>query len=369
MTKLHELAELKQAVWLDYIRRSFIEGGDLQTFIDKGVRGVTSNPAIFEKAIAGSDDYDDDIKRFAGEGKSVTEIYETLALEDIRKAADLLRPLYDQTEGRDGFVSIEVSPILAHDTNETITDAERLFAAVDRPNVMIKIPATPAGFPAIEAAIAAGINVNVTLIFSLAQYDAAVKAYINGLEKLLESGGEIAKTASVASFFISRMDSAVDAALEKIGRSDLQGTAAIDNARLAYAHFKKVFSGERWDRLMQAGARVQRPLWASTGTKNPLYSDTKYVDSLIGPDTVNTLPLATLKAFLNHGQVALAVSNDLEGAHTRLARLAGLDVSLESITRKLLDDGVAAFASAFENLMNSIEEKRNRLSGFNQARA
>jgi transaldolase len=357
MTKLHELAKLGQAVWLDYIRRSFIEGGDLQTFIEKGVRGVTSNPAIFEKAIAGSDDYDEDIKRLAGEGKSVSEIYETLAVADIRQAADLLRLLYDQTDGLDGYVSLEVNPALAHNTNGTIADAKRLYDVVGRPNVMIKIPATPAGIPAIEAVIASGISVNVTLIFSLAQYEAAAEAYIKGLERLMAAGGMISKTASVASFFISRVDTAVDVLLEKLGHSDLKGKIAVDNAKLAYARFRERFSGERWERLSQAGARVQRTLWASTGTKDPGYPDTLYVDCLIGPDTVNTLPPATLQAFIDHGQVAVTVNKDLEGSRSRLTRLAEVGVNLDSITKKLLDEGVAAFAKPFESLMHSIEIK------------
>ena len=363
MTKLNDLTELGQAVWLDYIRRSFTRSGDLQALIDQGVRGVTSNPAIFEKAIAGSDDYDDDILRLVGERKTVNEIYEALALEDIRQAADLLRPLYDQTNYRDGFVSLEVSPTLAHDTSGTVAQAKRLFAAVGRPNVMIKIPATPAGIPAIESVIAAGISVNVTLIFSLAQYEAAAGAYINALEKLLEAGGGLTETASVASFFVSRVDSAVDAALEKLGRNDLQGTTAIDNARLAYARFREIFAGERWNGLAHAGARVQRPLWASTGTKNPAYSDTMYVDNLIGSDTVNTLPLATLQAFMDHGQASLTVNRDLEDARSRIAGLSDLGISLETITKQLLDEGVAAFAKPFESLMSSIEGKRKRLSG------
>jgi transaldolase len=363
MTILNDLTELGQAVWLDYIRRSFTRAGDLQALIDQGVRGVTSNPAIFEKAIAGSDDYDDDIQRLVGERKTVNEIYEALALEDIRQAADLLRSLYDRTDGRDGYVSLEVSPTLAHDTSGTVVQAKRLFAATDRPNLMIKIPATPAGIPAIETVIAAGISVNVTLIFSLAQYEAAAGAYINGLEKLLKAGGALGQTASVASFFISRVDTAVDAALEKIGRNDLQGTTAIDNARLAYARFREIFVGERWNRLARAGARVQRPLWASTGTKNPAYSDTMYADNLIGPDTVNTLPLATLQAFMDHGQASLTVNRDLEDARSRIAGLSDLGISLETITKQLLDEGVAAFAKPFESLMSSIEGKRET---FNQ---
>jgi len=363
MSKLNELTELGQAVWFDYIRRSFTRAGDLQALIDQGVRGVTSNPAIFEKAIAGSDDYDDDIQRLVGERKSVNEIYEALALEDIRQAADLLRPLYDRTDGRDGYVSLEVSPTLAHDTSGTVDNAKRLFAAANRPNLMIKIPATPAGIPAIETVIAAGISVNVTLIFSLAQYEAAAGAYINGLEKLLEAGGALGQTSSVASFFISRVDTAVDTALEKIGRSDLQGTTAIDNAKLAYARFREIFAGDRWDRLARAGARVQRPLWASTGTKNPAYADTLYVDSLIGPDTVNTLPPATLQAFMDHGQASLTINKNVEAARNRISALSSIGIGLETITKQLLDEGVAAFAKPFESLMGSIEGKREKLSG------
>ncbi len=367
MTPLDQLSELGQAVWFDYIRRSFTRTGDLQALIDQGVRGVTSNPAIFEKAIAGSDDYDADIQRLAGENRSVNEIYEALAIEDIRQAADLLRPLYDRTDGRDGYVSLEVSPTLAHDTAGTVADAKRLFAATDRANLMIKIPATPAGIPAIESAIAAGINVNVTLIFSLAQYEAAATAYINGLEKLHKTGSKLGRTASVASFFVSRVDTAVDDALEKIGRSDLQGLTAIDNARLAYARFREIFAGDRWDRLAAAGARVQRPLWASTGTKNPAYADTLYVDNLIGPDTVNTLPPATLKAFIDHGRASVTIDKDVAGARSRLSALAEIGISLEMITRQLLDQGVAAFAKPFENLMRSLEEKKDRLAGSDSA--
>jgi transaldolase len=363
MTILNDLTELGQAVWLDYIRRSFTRAGDLQALIDQGVRGVTSNPAIFEKAIAGSDDYDDDIQRLVYERKSVNEIYEALALEDIRQVADLLRPLYDRTDGRDGFVSLEVSPTLAHDTSGTVAQAKRLFAAADRPNLIIKIPATPAGIPAIESVIAAGISVNVTLIFSLAQYEAAAGAYINGMEKLLEAGGALGQTASVASFFISRVDTAVDTALEKIGRSDLQGTTAIDNAKLAYALFREIFAGNRWDRLARAGARVQRPLWASTGIKNPAYADTLYVDSLVGPDTVNTLPPATLLAFMDHGQASLTINKDVEAARNRISALSDIGINLETITKQLLDEGVAAFAKPFESLMSSIEGKRET---FNQ---
>jgi len=361
MTKLHDLAGLGQAIWFDYIRRSFIESGELGELIAQGVRGVTSNPSIFEKAIAGSDDYDADMERLVGEGKSVEEIYEALAIEDIRGAADLLRGLYDETEGGDGYVSLEVSPTLAHETEATIIDAKRLFGAVGRPNVMIKIPATRAGMPAIEAVIASGINVNVTLIFSLEQYEGAAEAYIAGLEKLAADGGDVSRSASVASFFVSRVDTAVDRALEKVGETELQGRIAVDNARLAYARFGEIFAGERWERLAGAGARVQRPLWASTGTKNPSYADTMYVDGLVGADTVNTAPPGTLKAFMDHGEVGITIDKDVEGAGARIAKLAGLGVDFDAITETLLEEGVAAFAKAFEGLLGSIETKRKEL--------
>lgn len=361
MTKLYELTELGQSIWLDYIRRSFIDTGELQGLIEQGVRGVTSNPSIFEKAIAGSSDYDTDLQRLVGEGKSVDEIYEGLAIEDIRRAAAVLRPLYDESNGGDGYVSLEVSPTLAHDTEGTIADAKRLFTTLDQPNIMIKIPATPAGIPAIEATIAAGINVNVTLIFSLAQYQAVVEAYISGLEKLAASGGDVSRVASVASFFVSRVDAAVDKALNKLGNTELQGKIAVDNAQLAYAYFKETFSGDRWQALADQGANAQRPLWASTGTKNPHYPGTLYVDSLIGPQTVNTVPPATLNAFIDHGTVAPTIETDLDGAKARLKKLADLDIDLDEITQTLQYDGVASFAKSFESLMASIEEKRDKL--------
>jgi transaldolase len=361
MTKLHELAELGQAIWLDYIRRSFITSGELQELVDQGLRGVTSNPSIFEKAIAGSADYDEDLSSLVSSGKSAAEIYEALTMEDIRSAADVLRPVYEKSGGADGYVSLEVNPALAHDTEGTIAEARRLFATLERPNVMIKVPATPAGIPAIETLIGEGVNVNVTLIFSLDQYEAVTTAYIAGLEKLAASGGDVGEVASVASFFISRIDSAVDAALEKIGNSDLQGKIAIDNAKSAYVRFRDIFRGERWQELAARGARVQRPLWASTSTKKPAYPDTLYVDNLIGPDTVNTLPPATLEAFLDHGHIASTVGTDLDGVSSRLRKLAELGIDLDGITNKVLDEGVAAFAKSFEGLMASIAEKRKRL--------
>ncbi|MGD8705666.1 MAG: transaldolase [Syntrophobacterales bacterium] len=361
MTKLHELAELGQAIWLDYISRSLITSGELTELVDQGLRGVTSNPSIFEKAIAGSADYDEDLNRLIHDGRSVAEIYEDLAMADIRSAADILRPVYDKSGGADGFVSLEVNPSLAHDTEATIAEARRLFASLERPNVMIKVPATPAGIPAIESLIGEGININVTLIFSLEQYETVATAYIAGLEKLALSGGDLGKVASVASFFISRVDTAVDKALEEIGNTEIQGKIAIDNARIAYGRFRQIFSSERWQKLAAGSARVQRPLWASTSSKNPAYPDTLYVDSLIGFDTVNTLPPATLDDFLDHGTVAATVETDVDGARNRMAELAELGIDLDAVTNKVLDEGVAAFATSFEGLIAGIAEKRRRL--------
>ena len=361
MTKLHELADLGQSIWLDNISRSLMASGELQDLVDQGLRGVTSNPSIFEKAIAGSDDYDEDVKGLVSGGKSVEEIYETLAMADIRSAADILRSVYEETDGADGYVSLEVSPALAHDTEATIAEARRLFASLERPNVMIKVPATAAGIPAIEILIGEGVNVNVTLIFSLEQYEAVATAYIAGLEKLALSGGDVGKVASVASFFISRVDTAVDKVLEEIGNTEIQGKIAIDNARIAHGRFREIFQGEGWEKLAAQGGRVQRPLWASTSTKNPSYPDTFYVDSLIGPDTVNTLPPATLEDFLDHGLVATTVETDVAGAYDRRSKLAELGIDLDAITKKVLDEGVAAFAKSFDGLMASIAEKRQKL--------
>jgi transaldolase/glucose-6-phosphate isomerase len=361
MASLHELADLGQAIWLDYIRRSFVTSGDLEALIDNGLRGVTSNPTIFEKAIVGSTDYDQELHRLMDQGKRVNEIYEALVLDDIRHTADLLRPLYDRTDGADGFVSLEVSPILAHDTPGTIAEAQRLFAALDRPNVMIKVPATPSGIPAIEELIAGGININVTLMFSMDQYEAVAEAYFAGLERRTANGEDLSQVASVASFFVSRVDTAVDGVLEEMGKTTLTGKIAIANAKVAYAHFRKILNGERWRSLKKRGARVQRVLWASTSTKNPLYPETLYVDSLIGPDTVNTVPPATLRAFRDHGTVAPTLVSGLEEARSQLAQLAELGVNLDAITAKLQREGVEKFAQSFASLMAAIAEKCARL--------
>lgn len=361
MTKLQKLANLGQSIWLDYISRSFIASGELKKLVDKGLRGVTSNPTIFEKAIAGSTVYNEDLKRLVESGRTVEQIYEALVFDDIRRAADILLPVYKKTNCLDGYVSLEVNPNLAHDTEATITEARHLFAELERPNVMIKVPATPAGIPAIEKLIGEGVNVNVTLIFSLEQYEAVANAYIGGLEKLASAGGDLAKVGSVASFFISRVDTAVDEALKKVGKTEMQGKIAVDQAKIAYARFKEIFSGERWEKLAAKGARVQRPLWASTSTKNPAYPNTLYVEKLVGPDTVNTLPPATLDVFLDHGTVGTTLENDVEGAGRRIAKLAGLGIDFDAITKQILEEGVKSFAKSFEALLASVTEKREKL--------
>jgi len=361
MSKLHDLSKLGQSIWYDYIRRAFLNPRELGALVEQGLRGVTSNPSIFEKAIAGSSDYDKDLQRLVQENKSVDEIYETLAVEDITRAADLLRPVYDAANALDGYVSLEVNPKLAHDTNGTIAEAQRLFKILNKPNVMIKVPATPAGIPAITALIAQGLNINVTLIFSNEVYKTVAEAYIAGLEKLAASGGDLSKVASVASFFVSRIDAAVDPLLEARGNAALQGKIAIANAKLAYAAFKQIFSGARWEKLAAKKAQVQRPLWASTGVKNPQYPDTLYVDTLIGPHTVNTVPPATLTAFLDHGKVAPTLETNIDAANAQLAQLQTLGIDFNAVTKKLLDEGLVAFVKPFEALMASIAEKRDRL--------
>lgn len=368
MSKLTQLAQLGQSVWYDFIRRNLLTTGGLRELVDQGVRGVTSNPAIFEKAIAGSTDYDDAMAALAKSGKSTLEIYETLAMEDIADAAETLRTVYESSGGRDGFVSLEVSPELANDTTQTVTEAKRLFGRLAQPNVMIKVPATPAGLPAIEALIAAGVNVNVTLIFSVENYRDVAGAYIAGAEKLAENGpAEMAglpleRIASVASFFVSRVDSAVDKALGEKNLHDLMGRAAIANAKVAYRAYREIFSGPTWEKLAKRGAAVQRVLWASTGTKNPDFPDTMYVDELIGPDTVNTVPPSTLEAFRDHGTVSETLTKGVEEAEAHLELLAANGIDLRQITEKLQLDGVQAFAVPFEKLLASIAGKREKLS-------
>ncbi len=363
MTKMQRLAELGQSIWLDYIRRSLVTSGELASLIDRGLRGMTSNPSIFAKAIGGSDDYDEQLRTLAGQGLSDFQAYEALAIQDIQAAAEVFRPLYDRTQGQDGFVSLEVDPRLADETDATIAEARHLWQTVNRPNLMVKVPATPAGIPAIRELIGAGININVTLMFSLAHYDAVAEAYLQGLERLAASGGDLARVASVASIFVSRLDTAVDKELAGRGRNDLQGKAAVANSRVIYARFEEVFSGQRWETLANKGARLQRPLWGSTSSKNPAYPDTMYVDELIGPHTVNTVPPETLAAFEDHGAAALTVRSGVDEAREHLQGLGEVGIDLDAITEKLQRDGVKSFADAFEGLLQSVADKRARLGG------
>jgi len=350
----------QQAPWLDYIERDLLTGGGLRAFVrDDGVRGVTSNPSIFKAAITGSESYDADIDAFleAHPDAPTTELYEALAIKDIQMAADDLAGLYEESLGTDGFVSLEVSPHLAHDTAGTEAEARRLWQAVDRPNLMIKVPATAAGIPAIEALIASGIHVNATLMFSLADYEAVATAYIRGLERRDDPSG----VASVASFFVSRVDAKVDAALDALGSDEatvLRGCAAIANSRLAYRRFLELFNHPTFADMAARGAQVQRPLWASTSTKNPAYSDTLYVEELIGPNTVNTLPTATLEAYRDHGRPVSTVAESFDADEAVLERLAALDIDLDAITSDLQTAGVASFADAYDELMAALEAKR-----------
>lgn len=367
MSKLNQLAELGQSIWYDYIRRSFINSGELQNLIEKGLRGITSNPSIFENAIAGSADYNSQLSQLIDKDLKIEAIYEALALEDVARAADLMAPVYENSAGKDGYVSIEVNPTLAHNTSGTIEEAKRLFSSLNRPNIMIKVPATEAGIPAIRKLISLGIHVNVTLIFGIENYRLVAEAYINGLSQLAKNGPQVKggltfdRVSSVASFFVSRVDTAVDNALDEIDEADLKGKTAISNAKLSYLEFQQRFGDQRWHTLAQSGAKVQRLLWASTGVKNPVYPDTMYVDQLIGADTVNTIPPTTLTAFLDHGTVSETLSVNAEEAKNHLKRLSEKGIDLIQITKKLQEDGVNAFTKAFETLLNSINEKREKL--------
>ncbi len=360
MLKLNQLASLGQSIWYDYIRRQFVTRGELQSLIEKGLRGVTSNPSIFEKAIAGSSDYDEDIKGLINQGLSVENIYEKLALKDIEIAADLMLPVYQKTSGIDGYVSIEVSPKLAHDTKGTIEEAKRLYKILNRKNVMIKVPATQAGLPAITELIGSGISVNVTLIFNIENYKQVAEAYLKGLELLSERGGDVSKVSSVASFFISRIDAAVDKELDKVNSDQLKGKIAIANAKKSYVEFEKIFHSNRWKPLEKRGARVQRLLWASTGVKNPSYPDTIYVDGLIGKQTVNTVPPATFNDFMDHGSLVVTLDENIEEANNQLNELSNLKINLDKITKQLQVEGLESFSKSFENLMKAIEEKIER---------
>jgi transaldolase len=352
--------EQRQAVWLDYIERDLLTGRGLARLVaDDGVRGVTSNPSIFQKAIEGGGPYDEAVTALlAGEPEMTTvALYEALAIDDIQGAADILGPVWKESEGADGFVSLEVSPHLARDTEGTVAEAKRLWQAVDRPNLMVKVPATADGIPAIESLIRDGINVNATLMFSLADYESVATAYLRGLE----ANPKPSAVASVASFFVSRVDTKVDAQLETIGTPEalaLRGRAAIANAKLAYRRFAELFGADSFAALSSQGAKVQRPLWASTSTKNPDYRDVIYVEELIGPDTVNTLPVATLDAFRDHGELRASLLEDVTGADRAFAELAAVGVDIDAITTELQIEGVAAFAKSFDQLLGALDEAR-----------
>ena len=371
MNPIQQVHELGQSLWLDYIRRDFIESGELEHRIKRGeIRGITSNPTIFEGAISGSDLYTAPLRFLAQAGWKAVQIFDALSIEDVRAAAEIFLPLYEGTNGQDGFVSIEVNPRLADNTSRTLNEVRRLWAVVNRPNVMIKIPATKAGIPAIERAIAEGINVNVTLIFSLDRYSDVMEAYLHGLETRLERGSSLGHVASVASFFVSRVDTAVDAMLEEVVREEglgaeradaLRGKAAIASAKLAYAQFNAAFSGPRFEILAQHGAQLQRPLWASTSTKNPAYPDTYYVDNLIGPNTVNTLPPHTLKAFREHGTAGLTLEQGLSAARAQLDALEAVNISIEAVTHQLEREGVSRFAQSYTSLLRTIRSRSRGL--------
>jgi transaldolase/glucose-6-phosphate isomerase len=369
MNPLLALQDYGQSVWLDFLERHLITSGELQRLIEAdGLRGITSNPAIFEKAISGSADYAAALKALTGGNLNAVGLYEHLAIHDIQEAADILRSVYEETRRGDGYVSLEVSPHLAHDTEGTIREARRLWQTVARPNTMIKVPATPAGLPAIEQLLSEGINVNVTLLFSQEVYERVAEAYIAGLERRVARGGDVSQAASVASFFISRIDSAVDAqvmarlktaksAPERTLLRSLLGKVAIANGKLTYQRFKAIFQGARWEDLAAKGARKQRVLWASTSTKNLHYRDVMYVEELIGPDTVNTMPPATLEAFRDHGRVRASLEDDLEAAQDTMEILAHVGISMQEVTETLLEEGVRLFAEPFDKLLDALAHR------------
>lgn len=359
--KLQQLAKIGQSVWLDYIERGFLESGGLDRYVKMGLRGLTSNPAIFQKAISNSNFYDDDIQRLALEGKSAQEIYEHLAIKDIQTAAKILTPVYEKTDGKDGYISMEVNPYLAHETQATIDEARRLTKAINKPNIMIKVPATAEGLLAIQTLTEEGFNINVTLMFSISQYDLVASAYRSGLEARAKQSNGLNSIASVASFFVSRIDSKVDPLLAEIDIEEaqaLKGKIGIANAKIAYQHFNNNFSGEQWAQLTKKHARPQRVLYGSTSTKNPSYPDTLYVDQLIGPETVNTLPPDTLDAFLDHGTVDNTLEKDVEEARLQLKQLEAVGIQLDDITRQLLDEGIDKFKAPYDELIKTITEKQ-----------
>jgi transaldolase len=356
---LREIQAEGQAVWLDNISRALIEDGELQRLVDEdGISGVTSNPSIFDKAFGSSDRYDDAIRELAEAGKDARDIFFELGFKDIRDGCDILRDTFDATEGKDGYVSFELPPELADDAQGSVEQAKLIKERIDRPNVLIKVPATEAGVEAFEELTAAGVNVNVTLLFDVRRYEAVAEAYVRGVERRVEAGEPVDRASSVASFFVSRVDGKIDDKLDELGREDLKGKAAVANARVAYESFQRIFSGERWEKLAAAGAAVQRPLWASTSTKNPDYPDTLYVDELIGPDTVNTMPDATIEAARDHGTAARTVDKGFEDAHKLMDELREIGVDVDEIVgRVLVDEGVESFAKAFNSMIDTIAEK------------
>jgi transaldolase len=362
---LHRLyREQGQSPWIDFIDRDLISSGKLQDMVDDGIRGLTSNPTIFAKAVA-TGQYDDLIRREIESGDDARQIYEEIAIADVGDAADVLRSVYDESNGTDGFASIEVEPDLAEDADATLARARELWTRLDRPNVFIKIPATEAGIPAIENAIAEGINVNVTLMFSVDVYERVARAYIAGLRRRRDAGGDLSRLASVASFFVSRVDTKVDKYLEEKGTRaalEARGQAAIANARLAYASYGRIFGGDEFADLKAAGAQVQRCLWASTSTKNPDFRDVLYVEELIGPDTVDTMPLETIQAFLDHGRVARTLDPDIRDAEQAVAAVEASGITMEQVTGELITEGVATFSKSFDELISSIESKREELA-------
>ncbi len=364
MNPLQQLRDLGQSIWLDYIRRDLITSGELARMVEEdGITGITSNPTIFVHALAGGELYDESIRKPLSTSPQLNSgtLFERIEVEDLQMAADVLRPVYDRTGGMDGFVSIEVSPFLAYDTEETIAEARRLWSEVDRQNLMVKVPATAEGFPAIEALTAEGINVNITLMFSVAQYTKVAHAYFHGIERNVQPE----KVTSVASFFVSRVDTAVDRALEEIGTEEalaLRGKAAIANAILAYRAFRMIFSGDEFQKLQSRGVHLQKPLWASTGTKNKGYSDVKYVESLIGPDTINSVPPETLNAFREHGRARITLGQNDEEAEEVQGRLLALEINLRSIGQELTDQGVDKFKGSYDELIAALDKKRTFLT-------
>jgi transaldolase len=362
-SRLHELFEHGQAVWIDTLSREMLQTGELERLMrEDAVVGVTSNPTIFEKALSTGGWYDEQLQEVLEHEDDPKEVFIALATQDIREACDLLRPTWERTSGVDGRVSIEVDPGLAYDRDATFDEAIRLHELVDRPNAYVKIPGTVPGLGAIEDCIAEGRSINVTLVFSLERHEAVAEAYIRGVERLLESGGDGSQVASVASFFVSRVDTETDKRLEELGRTDLQGKLAVANAKLAYQNYRRIFSSERWERLASAGARPQRCLWASTSTKNPAYRDVLYVEELIGPETVNTMPLETIEAFQDHGEVAETLTQDVEEARALLAELAGAGVDYDDVVATLEREGVEKFSDSFASLLDGIRERCQALA-------